>query len=204
MTAGRKPVVGIVGGIGSGKSAVAASFARHGGAVVNADKLGHAALEDPVNKARVVARWGADVLDEGGAVARKKLGAIVFADEAERQALEAIVHPWIGGRIREAVAAAQADPAVRFILLDAAIMVEAGWSEVCDRLIFVEVPREVRLARLEASRGWTAADLAARERAQRPLAEKAARADWVVRNDGTLADLDRRVDALVAGWDLSM
>lgn len=198
----RKPVVGIVGGIGSGKSAVAASFARHGGAVINADKLGHAALEDPANKERVVARWGTDVLDESGAVSRKKLGAVVFADDAEREALEAIVHPWIAGRIREAIAAAQADPAVQFILLDAAIMIEAGWSEVCDRLIFVEVPRAVRLARLQASRGWTAADLDARERAQLPLGEKAARADWVVRNDGTLADLDRRVDEVIGAMGL--
>ncbi len=196
----RKPVIGIVGGIGSGKSAVAVSLARFGGRIIDADQLGHAALRQPEIKEQIVSRWGGDLLDEQGEIVRRRLGAIVFASETERQALEALVHPWIAGKIREQIAAAQADPDVRYILLDAAILLEAGWFRECDRLIFVEVPAGQRLERLRASRGWSAADLEARERAQLPLTEKAARADHILKNDGTLAELHQRVDDLVAGW----
>jgi dephospho-CoA kinase len=195
-----KPVIGLLGGIGSGKSAVAEALAEHGGAIIKADQLGHEALAVPELKERIVARWGRDLLDENGTIARRKLGAIVFADAAERKELEAIVHPWIGEAIRARIEQLEADPSVKFIILDAAIMLEAGWSSVCDRLIFVDVPREVRLARLREGRGWSEADLEAREGAQLPLTDKATRADHVVVNDGSREELRRRVDQLVAGW----
>jgi dephospho-CoA kinase len=200
MTTERKPVIGVLGGIGSGKSAVAEALVRHGGAIINADQLGHEALLVPEIKERVVARWGRDLLDESGNIVRKKLGAIVFADAKELKALEALVHPWIGDRIRQRIEELRILPEVRFIVLDAAIMLEAGWSGVCDRLIFVDVPREERLARLRTNRGWSAAELEAREVRQLPLTEKAAKADHVLVNDGTLDDLRHQVDDLVAGW----
>lgn len=201
-TTPRKPVIGLIGGIGSGKSAVADRLAHHGARVINADKLGHAALEQPEIKERILARWGSDVLDESGTIARRKLGAIVFASPQERAALEALVHPWIVARIRAEIDEAQMDREVKFVVLDAAIVLEAGWSSVCDRLIFVDVPREQRLARLQASRGWSASELEARELAQLPLSEKELQADLVVRNDGTLEALHHRVDALVADGNL--
>src|SRR5207244_5171971 len=113
---------------------------------------------------------------------RRRLGAIVFADPAELRALEALVHPWIGRRIAEEVAAARADPAVRLVVLDAAVMMEAGWEGVCDRLVYVDAPCEVRLARLAGQRGWDEKEVAAREKAQLPLEEKARRAGHVVDN----------------------
>jgi dephospho-CoA kinase len=194
----RKPVIGVLGGIGSGKSAVADRLARRGGRVINADRIGHQALEHPPIKEQIVARWGDGVLDENGAVARRQLGAIVFASATERKALEALVHPWIGERIRAEIEAAQNDPAVPFVVLDAAIMLEAGWSGVCDRLIFVDVSREKRLARLQASRNWSASELEAREQTQLPLKEKASRADHVLTNEGSLEELHRQVDAFLA------
>jgi dephospho-CoA kinase len=198
-----KPVIGLIGGIGSGKSQVAAALARRGARVIAADELAHAALRQPELRERIVARWGPGVLDERGEVSRRRLGAIVFADAAERRALEEIVHPWIQQRIREEAAAAGSDPAVRLIVLDAAIMLEAGWHGVCDRLIYVDAPREVRLRRLEGQRGWTAAEAEARERAQLPLTEKAARADHVLDNATTLDHLERQVDELLRLWGLA-
>src|SRR2546430_10810634 len=113
----RKPVIGLVGGIGSGKSRVAAEFARSGARIVSGDVAGHEALRQPEIKARVAARWPG-VLDASGEVDRRALGSVVFGDPGEREALEAIVFPWIAGRLREQIAAAQDDPGVRLVLLD--------------------------------------------------------------------------------------
>src|SRR4051794_17935282 len=123
-----KPVVGLIGGIGSGKSRVAAEFARRGARVIAGDQLGHEALRQPDVKARVVQRWGPNVLDAAGEVERRKLAAIVFADDAELRALEAIVFPWIESRIAEEIAKTRQDAAVALILLDAAVLLEAGWN----------------------------------------------------------------------------
>jgi dephospho-CoA kinase len=196
----RKPVIGLVGGIGSGKSQVAAAFARRGARVIAGDALAHEALRQPELRDRVVARWGPGVLDEHGEVRRGRLAAIVFADPAERRALEDILHPWVKRRIRAEAEAAQADPAVRLIVLDAAVMLEAGWHDVCDRLVYIDAPRAVRLRRVAGQRGWDAAEVDARERAQLPLTEKAARADHVLDNATTLDNLERQVDDLIHLW----
>jgi dephospho-CoA kinase len=198
MTAeARKPIIGLLGGIGSGKSRVSAALAGLGGRVINADELGHQALRQPEILRRIVQRWGTSLLDDQGQIVRRRLGAIVFRDPAERKALEALVHPWIGQAIRTEVARARADPAVRFVLLDAAVMLEAGWSDVCDTLLFVDTPQELRLRRLLEQRGWTAEEVQAREHAQMTLTEKAARADHVLDNSGSLEQLDAQVEQLV-------
>jgi dephospho-CoA kinase len=197
-----KPVIGLLGGIGSGKTQVAAILARHGGRIVAADELAHEALRQPELLRQIVARWGAEVLDERGEVQRRRLAAIVFPSPAERKALEAIVHPWIKQRIREEVEKARGDAGVRFIVLDAAVMLEAGWHDVCDRLIYIDAPPEVRWQRIAALRGWTLEDLQHRERAQLPLTEKAAQADHVLHNATTLEDLTRQVEDLLPLWSL--
>ena len=197
-----KLVVGLIGGIGSGKSQVAAAFARHGACVIAGDQLGQAALRDPDIRARVVSRWGNGVLDEGGDIDRRRLGAIVFADASERKALEAITHPWIRRRILADMKEAQADARVPLIVLDAAIMLEAGWNDVCDRLVYIEAPRGVRLQRVARQRGWSEMEVSARERAQLPLTEKVVRADHVVDNSSSLDHLHRQVDDLLQLWGL--
>jgi dephospho-CoA kinase len=198
-----KPVIGLIGGIGAGKSEAAAAFARRGARVVSGDALAHAALRRPEVRDAVARRWGPAMIDDKGEIVRKKLGAVVFADEVERQALEAIVHPWIKERIRADVDAARADPAVPLIVLDAAIMLEAGWDGVCNRLVFVDAPPDVRRQRVAAQRGWTDADMAAREAAQLPLTAKAAHADHTLDNSASPAHLDRQVDDLLRQWGLA-
>ena len=196
----RKPVIGLVGGIGSGKSTVADMLGERGGLVISADPLAHAALKDAEIRRKIVERFGPGVLDENGEIVRSRLAAPVFADEAARRELEAWIFPWVGERVRELCRAADADAKVKFVVLDAPVMLEAGWKDVWDRLIYVYAPREVQLARL-APRGWTLDQILARERAQLPLSEKAARADATVDNGGPLESTARQLDELLRRWN---
>ena len=203
MTRNPKPVLGLVGGIGAGKSTVATALAQHGGKVVAADPIGHEALEQSDLRARILDVWGSrDILTLQGAIDRKKLGRIVFPSPVERSRLEHIVHPYIERRIREEVARAQADPSSRFVVLDAAIMLEAAWADVCDKLIYVDAPRDVRLARVRTQRGWTDQDLANREAVQMPPDKKKERADAVVDNGGPPNETTAQVARLVRQWEL--
>jgi dephospho-CoA kinase len=198
----RKPVIGLVGGIGAGKSAAAAAMARRGGRVVDGDRLGHAALELPDVKRQLVERWGRRVLKPGGAANRRAIAGIVFDNPVELKALEGMVFPHIGRRAREEIEAAQADPAVRFVVLDAAVMLEAGWADACDRIVYVDASRDARLARLAARSGWTPDEVAAREAAQLAPEAKRAHAGAVLTNDGTPGELQEQVDHLLGVWGL--
>ena len=199
----RKPVLGLVGGIGAGKSTVANALVRHGGKVVAGDPLGHEALEQPDILARVTEIWGdRGILKPDGKVDRKKFGRIVFPSPVERSRLEHLVHPYIEQRIREEIDKVIADSAARFVVLDAAIMLEAGWDGVCDKLIYVDAPRSVRLERVQQQRGWTDHDLANRETVQMPPEKKKDRADAVIDNGGPPEVTAAQVDELVKNWKL--
>ncbi|HMF13802.1 MAG TPA: dephospho-CoA kinase, partial [Gemmataceae bacterium] len=182
---------------------VAAEFAKHGARVVNADQLGHEALLQASIRDVLVQRWGREVLDETGAMDRCRVGRIVFDEELERKALESVVHPYIGRRIRELIDAARADRGAKLVVLDAAIMLETGWSEACDRLVYVHAPRATRLRRLADQRGWSASEVDARERAQMSLTEKATRADAAIDNSGSPELLARQVEDLLRQWRVS-
>jgi dephospho-CoA kinase len=196
----RKPVIALVGGIGSGKSTVARLLGKRGGLVIEADPIAHEALRDPAVKEKIVARFGREVLSEGK-IDRRKLGGQVFADPAARRELESWVHPWVGERVKELCRKADGDSGVQFVVLDAPVMLEAGWTDVYDRLLYVHTPREVQLTRL-GPRGWTAEQLAARERAQLSIDEKARRADATVDNSGTIEETERQLDELLRTWKL--
>lgn len=171
--------------MGSGKSAVGAEFVWYGGATICADQLGHEALRQSDIRARIVARFGDDVLQGPNTINRGKLGAKVFADPEERKALEEIVHPWIKRRMAEEIAEANANAEISFIVLDAAIMLEAGWNNLCNWLVYIDAPRPLRLERLARQRGWTEQEVTLREQAQLPLEEKAKKAEFTVDNSGT-------------------
>lgn len=202
MTAPRPFVVGLIGGIGSGKSAAATAFTRRGARVVNADALGHEALKQPAIRDRLVALWGKGVLDAAGQVDRPKVAAIVFRDPAELRRLEQVVHPYIASRIDQEVGRA-ATEGISLVVVDAAVLLEAGWDRFCDRVVFVDAPAELRRRRVTEARGWAAQGWEDREAAQLPLTVKYARADHVVDNASTFEHLTRQIDDLVARWGLS-
>lgn len=195
-------VIGLIGGIGSGKSQVSALFANRGAYVISGDQVGHEALQQPSIRDAIVARWGPEVLDPQGQIDRRKIAAIVFADPANRRALEALTHPWICEGIRKEIARAR-EKTVRLIVVDAAVLLEAGWDSVCDQLVYVDAPREVRLERVTKKRGWATKDWEDREHAQLPLTRKHARADHVLDNSSTLEHLGRQVDDLMRQWGLA-
>jgi dephospho-CoA kinase len=202
VVSGSKPVIGLIGGMGGGKSEVAALLAQRGARVVSGDEAGHEALRQPEVKAQVINRWGQQILTAHGEIDRRKLAAIVFSQEQERKALEEIVFPWIKNRLHQQIAQAKADPYVPFIVLDAAVMLEAGWSHECDRFVYIDAPRDLRLARLGDKRGWSTREVEEREKAQWSLADKRCRADEVLNNSGTLGHLGGQVDQLLAKWGI--
>jgi dephospho-CoA kinase len=192
-----KPILGIIGGIGSGKSLVAEEFARKRGFLIVGDQLGHEALREPDVKQKVRARFGQEIVDDQGNIERRKLGARVFAHAAELRALEELVFPHIERRIGEEVARAQRQDDVDFAVLDAAVMLESGWSRICDKLIFVDAPRAVRLQRVAHKHGWNEKEVAAREQMQMDLSFKKARADFVIDNSQSAADIATQVKEIL-------
>jgi dephospho-CoA kinase len=202
---GAIPVVGLIGGIGSGKSRVASLLAERGAAVIDADAVGHELLGDPEICAKVVERFGMGVLQEpreaGTAppkIDRRALGAIVFADPASRQALEALLHPAMRAQFLATIDRLAQRRESTCIVLDAAILLEAGWDDLCDRIVFVDAPHRQRLRRVAEARGWSEPTLEARERAQWPLDEKRRRADGIISNDSGPDRLEDQVDRLVS------
>jgi dephospho-CoA kinase len=183
-------ILGLVGGIGSGKSLVAGEFVKHGAYLIVGDQLGHEALEQPEIKEQIADLWGQGIFDERGQIERRKLGAIVFNSKNELRKLESLVFPYIGRRIREEIDKAKASP---FIVLDAAVMMEAGWDHACDRIIYVDAPVQIRHRRLREQRGWTEQEIEAREAAQLPVEKKRRRAEYLIDNSGPPARLAEQV-----------
>lgn len=194
-------VLGVLGGIASGKSYVARRLAGPAGVVVSADELAHQALAAPEVRSEVVRAFGGEVLGPDGAVDRRALAAVVFRDAAARRRLEGWIHPWVRARISRALEEARAEGRPR-VVLDVPLLLEHdaqhGLARACDHLVFVEVDAAERERRAQATRGWEPGELARREAAQLPLDEKRRRADVVVPNDGTLRELDAAIDAALA------
>jgi dephospho-CoA kinase len=169
----RIPVVGLVGGIGAGKSAVAKVFAELGYLVLDADADARAVLTRPEVIARLVEWWGPRVLAADGTIDRKAVGDIVFADPAERRRLEEVVHPLVKADRTQAIRRAHAQLRSG-VIIDAPLLFEAGSDADCDFVLFVDAPGPAREARVKA-RGWDPTELAKREAAQLPLDQKRAR-----------------------------
>jgi dephospho-CoA kinase len=185
-------MVGLTGGIGAGKSAVAARLAALGAIVVDADVLAREAVAPgSEGLAEVVAAFGPGVLDRSGALDRAALGRRVFDDDAARRRLEAIVHPRVRAGTAELIAQA---PPGSIVVNDVPLLVEAGLAAAFDVVLVVVADPRVRTERLMRHRGMTAAEAAARMAAQASDDERRAVADVVIVNDGTPAELMSQVD----------
>jgi dephospho-CoA kinase len=178
-----KPILGIVGGVGSGKSYVASLFAKQGACIIDADHLGHLVLLNSSIKQKIKALWGEAVFDDQGEVDRKLVANIVFTQPQEKAKLEGIVFPFISQGILNTIHQYETDNRVKLFILDAAILLETGWKDHCDAVIFVEASEATRLKRV-ASRGWSAEELHRRESSQLPLEKKKAACQHTIPNEG--------------------
>jgi dephospho-CoA kinase len=187
--------VGLTGNIASGKSAVATAWRRLGAPVVDVDVLARAAVAPgSPGLAAVVAAFGPGVLDEAGALDRAALRRIVFAVEESRLRLEHIVHPEVA-RLRELEVARLVREGAPFIVFDIPLLYEVGAERGMDLVVLVDAAEEVRLERLMRDRGLPEAEAQAMIAAQMPAARKRERADLVIDNDGTPAELAEKAEA---------
>jgi dephospho-CoA kinase len=189
MPEAKIPVIGLAGGIGSGKSAVARAFGSLGAVVIDSDQESRAALGRPEVKRQLAAWWGPGILNPDGTISRKAVAEIVFKNPAERLKLEGLIHPLVKRRRAELVGRAKAAGAPAAVV-DAPLLFEANVDQECDAVVFIDAPREVRLKRVSATRGWDEAELTRRESAQLPLDEKQRRSAFTIRNSGSENDLE--------------
>jgi len=192
-----KPVIGIAGGVGAGKSTVAAELARLGCLVIDADALGHELLGSADVRDALRRRWGGDIFDAAGTVRRERLAEIVFGDPAALAELNRLLHPRMRQEIKARIGRGQADPACPAVVLDAAVLFEAGWDDLCTHLVFVETPDELRARRVEQQRGWDEPTWRRREKSQLPLDRKAAGCLYCVRNSSDVSHLRNEVRNLL-------
>lgn len=190
---GEKPVIGIVGGVGAGKSTAAAELAGLGCAVVDGDAIGHELLADPQVKREIKKHFKEGVFDAGGEVDRPALAEVVFGDPAEMKALNAILHPRIRSVIIERIAAGQKNPSVKAVVLDAAVLFEAGWDELCTHLVFIKAVDRLRTERAAAVKGWDRSKWQAAEKSQISLDKKAEKCDYTIENNSSVSYLRKEI-----------
>jgi dephospho-CoA kinase len=183
--------IGLTGNIASGKSAVAAAWRALGAEVIDADALARRAVEPGTQAlARIAARFGPGVIGVDG-LDRAALRAIVFADPAERAALEAIVHPEVA-RLRDAEEANATARGAHAVVHEIPLLFETGLAPLFDAIVLVDAPEPERLRRIVATRGVSGEEAKRMIAAQMPASAKRARADVIIENDGTLAELEAR------------
>lgn len=188
------PIIGVVGGIGSGKSSLARALEGLGCRRIDADALGHKALEQPAVVAELVATFGEEIAGDDGCIRRPELARRAFADEASTSELNRIVGTvlWPEFRRRALGAADHADAETPAVVLDAALLYESENEDLCDCVVFVDAPDDVRRRRIRDTRGWDWKEVERREARQFPLSRKRELADVVINND---SDTDRLAEA---------
>ncbi len=203
-------VVGVVGGIASGKSQVTRMLGSMNGTIISADEIAHRVLLEPEVMDSLLKMFGKNILIANGdhpeltrAIDRKKLASLIFGDSADsqtmRKKLEAIVHPRIRQIAKSELETLRREPKTEMIVLDAPLLIEGGWLPFCDRVIYVDAPDAMRKQRA-IERGWSAQEWQDRESAQMSLSEKKKHATDVLVNDGTIEELTQRVLELNGSW----
>lgn len=187
--------IGLTGGIATGKSTVASMLLRKGAPLVDADVIAREVVEpgSPV-LSRVAERFGSDILLPDGSLNRKKLGAIVFADPAQRKALESLLHPPIRALMKERMALLERQQPDKPVIVDVPLLYESGLEAMFDAVMVVYVPAALQRERLKQRDGLTEEQAVQRLAAQLPIDEKRRRADIVIDNAGTLQETQRQID----------
>ena len=190
---GKKPIIGILGGIGSGKSTVAAEFAKLGCKVIDADKIARELLlYKKAVKEKVVGLFGRTILNSAGKIDREKLAEVVFADADKLSLINEIIHPLVLQRAQELIKQYDCQKQVKAIVLDMPLLVEVGWDKRCDKLIFVDCEQELRLDRAKKL-GFDKNQVKIRENFQISLDNKANLADNTIENNSDFSVLAKQV-----------
>lgn len=203
----KKPIIGILGGVCSGKSTVAAEFAKLGCEVIDADKIAHELLDEPIVKNKVAASFGEVMLDSAGKIDHRKLADIVFADTDKLSLLNKIIHPLVLERAGKLIKKANRQDRVKALVLDMPLLVEVGWDKRCDRLIFVRCKQQLRTKRAKKMGIFSENQLKIRENSQISLDKKESIADNVIDNNSGFLALAGQVTDIFSGimskWGLS-
>jgi dephospho-CoA kinase len=189
----QKPVIGLVGGIGSGKTLAAKILAELGAVSIIADELVREAYAAVEVRAAIRSLWGDQVFLPDGSVDRPGLAERVFASRSDLRRLEMVIHPWVARRRAQLTAALAQRPGVKAFVVDAPLLFEAHLDGECDFIVFVDCRPEIRAKRLLAERGWGAAEIARREAWQLPVDFKRDRADYIVENNSDADTLVREI-----------
>lgn len=187
-------LVGLTGGIGTGKSTVSRFFRDLGCLIIDADLLAREVVE-PGQPAydKIVAEFGKGIVQKDGLIDRKKLGALVFADAEKRKRLESFTHPEIVARRAGILAELEAEGFDRIVLVDAALLIETGGAKNMDRLVVVATDEATEIRRLTVRDDIPEAEARRRIQSQMPLSEKVTQAHYVIDNSGTREETERRV-----------
>jgi dephospho-CoA kinase len=177
-----KPIIGIAGGIGSGKSFVATLFAEFGCAVIDSDAQVRQAYQDPQVLGTIRKWWGDEVFSPSGSLDRSAVAKRVFSDPRERERLEGLVHPMVEQARTAEMKKWAGNPRIVAFVWDTPLLFEAGLKSQCDAVIFVDTPLETRLRRVAQARGWDEAELIKREKLQWPLDRKREISDYLIEN----------------------
>jgi dephospho-CoA kinase len=191
-------VIGLTGGIAAGKSTVSEALRDAGAVVIDADKVGHEAYQPGTEAhAALVEAFGREIVGEGGEIDRRKLGAIVFADPAERQRLQEIVWPRMKAMMRARLDQLRAS-GTNVAVIEAAVLLEAGWQDLTDVVWVVQVAEDVAMARLMTRNGFSAEEARSRIRAQLSNEERARHADAIIDNNGSIDEAREQVESALA------
>jgi len=189
----KKPIIGIIGGIASGKSTVAAEFGRLGCVVISADEIAHEVLEDSAVRHRVCELFGREIVQPDGRIDRRRLARIVFADPEKLAALNKVIHPRVLQRTEELIEQYRQCAHARAIVLDMPLLVEVGWADRCDRLIYVRCDRARRADRLRQAGLGDEQEIKIREKFQISVDKKATLADNTIDNNSDFLTLVRQI-----------
>ena len=177
-----KPIIGLTGGIGAGKSTIAQMFADEGCMIISSDEIIRQAYKDSMIKQTLKKWWGKMIFSPDGEIDRAAVARKVFSRAEDRKKLEQLLHPYANQVRERMMQQAGEDPKIKAFVWDTPLLMETGLNRMCDKVVFVDAPRADRLARVKEGRNWTEADLEERENSQLPLDKKKEISDYCISN----------------------